>query len=351
MEDVLSMTATEVSIIGNVRGGTLHLGDPLFLLGRAGKALKTCPTRIEDTLMMKMNEAEEGTNVSVVLDGLRLADVEQYDVLPSVNSMLSEQEAPGEVVNPYLTGLLREVKENDHITNNIYMGRMMEYMANSAMLLSPMMHDPNSKPEEGKLGMAMLRNGDKTFLPAFTDIYELEKASGIVEKLLQPLDFDKAKEIIANSSCDGLALNPSSDAFVIPNQLMEMIAHQKKNIQNGIREQKLNADEPIMLAIPKEGNEPKDLLNAVKEFLVKDSRILKAWYGLMVYPKTEKRAHLIIVDTLEEDQDIFGGIGRAAKPFVEDLPLNMQTFQKVGEKMTEKLMMFYERKETIRIVK
>jgi len=356
IEDVLSLTAAEVSVIGNVRGGSIRVGDSLFLLGRAGKSIKTTILRIEDTMMQKKKSAEDGEDVSLVLSDLKMSDVEKYDVLSSVNSMNAEEDGPKEVVNPYLTGILREVKEKEHMQNKEFMGRLIQYLADDAILLSPMMHDPDNKGEQGKIGLALLKNGENTFLPAFTDIHEVEKASGISEKLLQPMDFDKAKTILDNSDVKGLALNPSTEGFVVPKELMNVIAHQKKNIKNGLREQKVDKDGPILLAIPKEGEEPKALYDAVTGFLKTDRRVQKAWYGLMVYPKTEKRpesrSHLIIIDTIEEDQDIFGGIGRVAKEHLGEITsLNMQTAQRVGTEMTDKLQLFYERKETITIVK
>ena len=74
IEEVLSMTSTEVSVIGNVRGTDLKEGQELYLLGRKGKSVKTRALRIEDALMSKMPEAKEGENVSVVLEGLRSGD-------------------------------------------------------------------------------------------------------------------------------------------------------------------------------------------------------------------------------------------------------------------------------------
>ncbi|MBO4496384.1 MAG: enhanced serine sensitivity protein SseB C-terminal domain-containing protein [Clostridiales bacterium] len=349
IEDVLSLTAAEVSVIGNVRGGTIRVGDTFYLLGRAGKSIKTSVVRIEDTMLQKVPAAEEGTNASMVLEGLKMADIEKYDVLSSVNCMGAKEDDPKDVVNPYLTAMLREVKEDEHIQNKDFMGRLIGYMAEEALLITPMMHDPNDS--NGKVGLALLRNGDKTFLPAFTDSYEFEKAQGIAEKLIQPLDFNKAKEIIDGAKCDGLALNPSTEGFVVPKELLQVIAHQKKNIENNLREQKINKDEKLMLAIPKEGMEPKELYDAVRGYFETEPRVQRAWYGVMVYPETQKRSHLIIVDTLEEDQDIFGGIGRVAREFVGDMQLNMQTHQRVGDNMTDKLQLFYERKENITIVK
>ena len=80
VEEVLSMTSTEVSVIGNVRGDLIEEGQELFLLGRNQKSIKTRAVRIEDTLMSKMPKAEVGENVSVVLQGLRQGDVDKYDV-------------------------------------------------------------------------------------------------------------------------------------------------------------------------------------------------------------------------------------------------------------------------------
>ena len=106
VEEVLSMTSTEVSVIGNVRGAEITEGQELFLLGRNNKSVKTKAVRIEDTLMSKIPKAEVGENVSVVLEGLRHGDVEKYEVLSSVNILTAEEDASTEPVNPYLTGLL-----------------------------------------------------------------------------------------------------------------------------------------------------------------------------------------------------------------------------------------------------
>ncbi len=356
IEDVLALTSAEVSVLGNVHGGDIKVGDTMFLLGRSGRSLKTTVRSIQDEMLSKIAVAEENTNASLVLDGLKQGDIVKYDVLSSVNYKRQEEDKPSDVVNPYLTGLLRDVKANDHITNNEYMGRLIEYLVNEAVLITPMMHAPEGGKEEGKIGLALLRNGENTFLPAFTDTYELEQANGINEKLIKPLDFKEAKTIVDNSDCNGLALNPSTEGFVVPKELLDRIEHQKKNIDNNIREQKIDKNEPLMLAIPNEGKEPEELFNAVKEYFAKEPRVQRAWYGIMVHPKSETRKeesqdHLIIVDTLEEDQDIFGAIGRVAKEHLNGMQLNMQTFQRVGENITNHLKLFYERKENITIVK
>ena len=154
IEEVLSMTSTEVSIIGNVRGAEITSGQVLFLLGRNNKSVKTRAVRIEDTLMTKIPKADVGENVSVVLEGLRHGDVEKYEVLSSVNTLTADEDASTEPVNPYLTGLLRETKRLQE--NKEFMGKVMECVATEAKFLSPCMHEPgNDDPK--KIGVALLR--------------------------------------------------------------------------------------------------------------------------------------------------------------------------------------------------
>ncbi|MBQ4186045.1 MAG: enhanced serine sensitivity protein SseB C-terminal domain-containing protein [Clostridiales bacterium] len=345
VEEVLSMTSTEVSVIGNVRGDLIEEGQELFLLGRNQKSIKTRAVRIEDTLMSKMPKAEVGENVSVVLQGLRQGDVDKYDVLSTVNSLEAEEDASTEAVNPYLTGLLREAKRLQEEKD--FMGRIMENIATEAKFLSPCMHQPGNEGDESKVGVALLRGKDgKNYLAAFTDSHELELMDDLPEKMIQPIDFTRIMLIANQAPVDGLLINPKTEGFVITRTLLDALNMHKRKLNSHIREQKLDPKQPIMLAVPKEENMPQDLFDALCEHMKKEPRILRAWYGLMVFPKEETKSHLIIIDTLEEVPEVFGGIGDTARPFLNDMPLNMQSFAKVGQ-MTENLKLFYERTEDI----
>ena len=355
IEEVLSMTSTEVSVIGNVRGTDLKEGQELYLLGRKGKSVKTRALRIEDALMSKMPEAKEGENVSVVLEGLRSGDVSRYDVISNVNYVTAEQEPSKEFVNPFLTAFLREAKKCDEQgedgtkpENREYMSRLVECIAEDAKFLSPCMHpEENAKP--GSIGVALLKGkGGKTYLPLFTDAHEIEITEGLPEKLLQQLDFPRIMNIVKQAPIDGIIINPRSAGFVLTRQILESLEYHKRKIDNHIKEQKLDTSQPIMIAIPTDENTPNDLFNALKEHMKKESRILRAWYGLMIFPKEDKKAHLIVIDTLEEAPEVFGAIGRVAQPYLEDLQLNMQAASKV-KNMTEKMMLFYEREDTITV--
>ena len=355
VEEVLSMTSTEVSIIGNVRGADLKEGQELYLLGRKGKSVKTRALRIEDALMTKMSEAKEGENVSVVLEGMRYGDVSKYDVVSTVNSVTAQNEPSGEFVNPFLTAFLREAQkcgapgaEGEQKEDREYMSRLVEYIAEDAMFLSPCMHPENaSKP--GSIGVALLKGkGGKTYLPLFTDHHELEITEGLPEKLVQQLDFPRIMSIVKQAPVDGVLINPKSAGFVLTKQILESLEYHKRKIDNHIKEQKLDTSQPIMIAIPTDDNTPNDLFNALREHMKNESRILKAWYGLMIFPKEDKKAHLIVVDTLEEAPEVFGGIGKVAQPFLNDMQLNMQAAAKV-KNMTEKMMLFYEREDTINV--
>ena len=355
IEEVLSMTTTEVSVIGNVRGADLKEGQELYLLGRKGKSVKTRALRIEDALMTKMPEAKVGENVSIVLEGMRAGDVSKYDVISTVNYVTAEKEPAKEFVNPFLTAFLREsqksqIEGEDGVTleNREYMSRLVEYIAEDAMFLSPCMQpEQNAKP--GSISVALLKGKEgKSYLPLFTDRYELEITEGLAEKTLQQLDFPRVMNIVKQAPIDGIIINPKSAGFVLTKKILESLEFHKRKIDSHIREQKLDTSQPIMIAIPTDENTPNELFNALKDHMKKESRILRAWYALMIFPKEDKRAHLIVIDTLEETPELFGAIGKVAQPFLDDLQLNMQAAAKV-KNMTEKMMLFYERKDTINV--
>ena len=348
VEEVLSMTSTEVSIIGNVRGGTLHTGDEFYLLGRQKKSVKTSALRIEDTLMTRMEKAEEGTNVSVVLAGLREGDVEKYDVLSEVNCLSSDTDTPDSAVNPFLTGLLRESAGRRE--DREFMGRIMEYIATEAIFLSPAIHATGKDANPNQLGVALLRGKDgKNYLSAFTDIHELEIMEGLPEKLLMPLDFPKIYEIMSKGPIDGLLINPKTSGFVMTKRLVESLANHKRKVDNNINEQKIDTKQPMMIAVPKEDHIPQELFDSLKAYMQTEPKILRAWYAIMIFPQeNDRKAHLIIIDTLEETPEIYGAVGRAARDYADNMQVNMQSAAKVG-KMTEKMMLFYERKDNLSV--
>ena len=351
VDEVLSMTSTEVSIIGNVRGATLNEGDELYLLGRKGKSIKTAALRIEDTLMTRMDKAEEGTNVSVVLQGLRSDDVEKYDVLSSINCMGADQDTPDTPVNPFLAGLLRESKASqERSKDRDYMGRIMENIASEAIFLTPCMHSPAGSAEQGKVGVALLKGKDgKQFLAGFTDIHEVEITPGLPEKMIQPMAFDQIHEVVSKGPIDGFLINPRSCGFVLTKPFIEGLANHKRKVDNNIKEQKIDPQKQMMLLIPKEDHKPQELFDALTEYMKTEPKILRAWYAVMAFPDDQdKRGHLVIVDTIEETPEIFGAIGRAAKDHVGGMQLNMQAASKVG-KMTEKMMEFYVREDDLKV--
>lgn len=346
VEEILSMTASEVSIIGNVHGGVLKENDRLYILGRNGKSIPTVALRLKDTMMTKMTQAEDGMNVSILLDGVSRQSIEKFDVLSSVNCITSELDSPDTPVNPYLSGLLREAKAHQKETD--FMGRIMEYIANTAVFLTPCMHEASEEGKEDKVGYALLKSkDDKMYMSAFTDVHELESLNGLPGKMLEPVDFEKVMNVIHGAPVEGLLINPAHEGFVLKKNLLESLALQKRKIINNVRDQKIDTNQPVALAVPKEDHIPTELFEALRQYMTNEPSILRAWYGVMLFPKENKRSHLIIIDTLEETPEIFGAIGRTAKPFLdEDMPLNMQAASKVGQ-MTEKLMMFYERKDEI----
>ena len=341
------MTSTEVSVIGNVRGAEIKEGQELFLLGKNNKSIKTRAVRVEDALMSKLPKAEVGENVAVVLEGLRHGQVEKYEVLSSVNSLYAEENASEEAVNPYLTGLLREAKRLQQ--DKDFMGRLVEHVATEAKFLSPAMHQPGNEGDESKVGVALLRGKDgKNYLAAFTDPHELEIMDGLPEKLIQLLDFDRIMMIVQQAPVDGLLINAKTEGFVITRTLLEALAMHKRKVDNHIKEKKLDPKQPMMLAIPNEDNIPHELFDALKEHMKTEPRILRAWYSLMMMPKEDKKEHLIILDTLEEAPEVFGGVGRVAQPFLNEMQLNMQAAARVGA-MTENMMLFYEREDDINV--
>ena len=346
VEEVLSMTSTEVSVIGNVRGGTIRQGDELYLLGRGDKSVKTRALILQDTMMNKMDKAEEGTNVSIVLEGLRAGDAEKYDVLSSMNCMEGEIN-PEEPCNPFLVALLREAKNLQ--SDRDFMGRIMETIATKAIFLSPCMHPPGQENDESKIGFAVLKGKDgKNYLSVMTDIYELEQLEGLPEKLVQPLDFPKIVSVFAQIPVDGLLINPKSEGFVLSRPLIEALAQHKRKVDNHLAEEKIEKGSPMMLAIPVEEHKPTELLNALSEYMKTEPRIIRAWYAVMIFPKEDKKNHLVVVDTLEDVPEIYGAIGRAGTPFIGDMKLSMQCSAKFG-KNVENMMLFYERNDELKV--
>jgi|GEM_PF-1938845 len=350
VDEVLSLTASQISIIGNLRGRSVKVGDELFLLDRIGKSKKTRILNIKNEMMEKIQVAEEGSNVNIDLEGFRQGEVSKYDVLSTVNCMTTDRDKPGTVVAPYLTAFLRERvgREEDSDINS----RIFQYLAEEAILLAPCMRAPDQGDDA--VALAFLRHDKDTFLPVFTDIYEMEKADAMKEnkeKMVRPLSFEQIKEIMEKVGCDGLALNPSKNTMVIPTPMILALARQKAKIHNHITEQKINTEDKIMVAIPNEDSRPKELFDALCAYMKTDRRIQKAWYGVMLNQTQKTEAHLVILDLLEDEPEIYGNVGKAATPFVNGKGLNMQSVQNVGEKVVENLILIYERQEPISVVK
>lgn len=249
--------------------------------------------------------------------------------------------------NPELVKAMNTVKEAfSQENNNRFLNELMK-----ASFLVPAIIDPVPTPDangkavltqDTKITFNLLSNekGEKYF-PAFTDWQELHRWQKDYKSNTVVLTFDEFATMILKDGCDaiGFVINAFNQNISFPKDQVASLAEQKKlHDTHGISRQEIKSDSKIEIGKPKE--EPKELLDGISEYFAKTPEV-NAGY-MMFMRKDEKISILIIVDFNGNEDEIFGKIGEAAKPYLKDIPLAMVSVETpLGKNASQQTTPFY----------
>jgi len=96
IEDVFTITGRGTVATGRVERGTLHLNDPLEIVGIKEENMKTVVTGIE-MFRKLLDEAQAGDNIGALLRGINRTDIERGQVLCKPGSVQCHKNFKGQV--------------------------------------------------------------------------------------------------------------------------------------------------------------------------------------------------------------------------------------------------------------
>lgn len=177
-------------------------------------------------------------------------------------------------------------------------------------------------PEGTQIAFAQISNEKKEkYYPAFTSVDELMKWDLMQGQKPQTLTLgfdDYAAMILDRKGGDGFVINPFSDNFVVGKEALErwktkkqieIKGHIEKRITQG---EKMNVIEPKVYPMALANS----LIGAAKKLAIK-----KMW--LFELEQNGEKSHLAVVDFTGDRDQIFNALGAAAKPFLNNMDLNM----------------------------
>lgn len=251
------------------------------------------------------------------------------------------------VENPRLKELLSKWQENKTEEN---MSNVFEEIVLRAWFLCVFESSDMPRNEEGGkfvlqkdavLNFPMLQGADGAmFHPVFTDGEELGRWQGVsMPPKTVIVSFDDLHSMIAeNDKMEGVVVNPFGASFVIAREGMQSLKERKELAEKGVALHKIEKKTSVILGDPKDY--PEKMVKAISEHVRNHPEVSKVWLRWMI--RGNEQSFLIVVDFAGETQDIFGGIADAAKPFLDEIFLDMVPFSdSFGQQATEGVEPFY----------
>ncbi len=264
------------------------------------------------------------------------------------NGDTEKRDAGKPLQNFRLKVLLRDMRENRTETG---MNMLFEEIVMKARFLSVIAL--TEQPERREDGTAIIRKDTKikipmitsqsggNFYPVFTDHEELAKWEQMVKPDTLVLSFDEYTALVLeNEKAMGIVINPFSDNFVLDRKMLVHLKTQKNLRVKGVSQSRITKDTKVMVGEPKEY--PAAMAEAMREHMRKVPAVKRAWLRLMV--RDNVQSFLVIVEFEGNRDEIFGGIAAVARPYLQDMYLDMIPFgEGFGERAVEGVEPFYRR--------
>ena len=144
-----------------------------------------------------------------------------------------------------------------------------------------------------------------------------------------------------NDSDSGLCINPYTDNFVLPKELLQRVSEVKSMRQIGFYKKVIQKDTHVLTGEPKDY--PYAMTEAVSNAAKSDSRIKAIHLKLMI--SGDEKSYLFIVDFRGDRNEVFPLLVNAGKPylpegmFIDIVPLNEEPWKSIADNKP-----FYKRK-------
>ena len=172
------------------------------------------------------------------------------------------------------------------------------------------------------------------FIVAYTDWESLRRdprhPDDDVETVV--LSFDDYCEMVKNN-CSGIAINPFSDNYVMPKELIQHVKEIKEMQQSGHCEKVVQKDTKVQVGEPAEY--PVQMIDAISKAAKTDRRVNAIHLKLMV--NGDEKSYILIVDFNGDRNEVFGLLANAGKPFLPEgmyldiVPISDNSWKKVAD--------------------
>lgn len=172
------------------------------------------------------------------------------------------------------------------------------------------------------------------FIVAYTDWESLRRdprhPDDDVETVV--LSFDDYCLMVKNN-CSGIAINPFSDNYVMPKELIQHVKEIKEMQQSGHCEKVVQKDTKVQVGEPAEY--PVQMIDAISKAAKTDRRVNAIHLKLMV--NGDEKSYLLIVDFNGDRNEVFGLLANAGKPFLPEgmyldiVPISDNSWKKVAD--------------------
>lgn len=349
IEDTFALKIGGCVVVGMVDGGTMRMGDKIYVISRGGQMLTTQVGGME-IVGKSVEKAPSGSNVGILLPNLEKAQLNPGDVISNVMPQ-QQVDVNQPVFNPRLKGLLAAARLKrtqeciKDITNLIFEEIAMQANFLSIIELSeePVANGDGTATfqKDSMMRIPMISTQDnKHFYPVFTDWGEIRKWTNCPSDKTMILDFDSyAEMVLRDDKTEGIAINPFGADFILDRKTIEHIKTRKDIITKGVSEQKVTKGTQVTLGEPKDY--PTEMVEAIKTYLNGEPAIRKAWLRLMC--RNEEYSYLLVVDFEGDKDSVFGKIADAARPYLRNMYIDMIPFaDDFGKQAVEGVEPFYQ---------
>ncbi|WP_082672989.1 enhanced serine sensitivity protein SseB [Paenibacillus senegalimassiliensis] len=193
---------------------------------------------------------------------------------------------------------------------------------------------------------------ESSWLPAFTDWPEFEK---VYDKTIWSSNIGTYEDLLTvSANMSGVVINCRGVALRIDPSNRERIeayrkardsagengAHTADQVTETVEKVVVPKDTKVLLGEP--ANYPTAMIEAVKSCLKTQKSVSEAYLRLMVQGETQ--SYLLIVDTNDEPEAVFGAISSAAAPHLQGMPLNLVKLEGTWAEEAANLTPFYKKK-------
>lgn len=230
----------------------------------------------------------------------------------------------------------------------------MQEVVNAQFMAPAMFSTEPEENEEGEMTFSgdvtvtfpEIRNsGDEKYFPAFTDWKEMQKWELQEGQRIVSLSFeDFASMILQDESATGFVINPFGESIKIGRDIIITLKQQQaafykrqQLMEERNHPERQPSDEPMEFC--RLESYPEEMLEEIAEFLKEQPVKLAYMQGVL---QGERRGCMFILDYEGSEEDIFGGIIRLAKPYMNGMYVYMASADsELGQKALEGVEPFF----------